>query len=113
MPSGTSAATRLRPGCDQSGGLPRRRDVLETECLVRLVITVEHFWSEVESVWPHDRPRFWIEPNLREVIRVLEGAKKRAAPLARDVLRVADDAVAEQQPHHVWADDRDADHFRV
>ncbi len=78
--------------------------------MVGLMVTVEHFWREVEPVRPDNGAGLVIDPNPREVCRVCQGPKQRAAVLTPDVLDVTDHAVAEQQAHHVRTDHRHTHH---
>jgi len=87
-----------------------RRDVAESQRVVRLIVAVKNLRREVEPVGPDDGTGICVDLHLGEVLGIVKGGYERASGLARDVTNVAYDTVVEQNPHDMGAKYCDPDY---
>jgi len=83
------------------------RSVGEPERTLRLVVTVEDLWREVQPVRPHDGSGIGTQSDLAEVLRIVQGRQHLARHLSRYGLDVANKSVIEQEPDHMRAEHGD------
>lgn len=89
-----------------------RGDVVEAGGVGGFMVSVENLGCEIEAVRPHDGASLLVDAYLSEVPRVVERFHHGTRRLASHVLNVTNQAVVEQQPHHMRPDDGDADNMR-
>jgi len=74
---------------------------------LRFVVTVVDLGGQVETVRPDDSARLGIDSDLGEEVGVIEGLDQGRLSFTGRVLEITDDAVIEEQPHDMRAEDGD------
>jgi hypothetical protein len=82
---------------------------VKPEFALGLVVAVENFRGEIETVGPHDGAGVRVDANLSEVVRVVERLQEGSAGLAGHEPDVSYDPVVEEQPHDMRLKNGDAD----
>ena len=66
-----------------------------------LEVAVEHGGVEVQAVGPCHGAAFWINLDLREVLRIVKGSENRSMIRSGQELKFSGDAVVEGEPNNV------------